>query len=358
MIISDLWIRNFRSYESAHFEFSPGLNAFIGPNGIGKTNLVEALSVLSTQKSHRGSPTQNLIRRGTDIGVLRAKGIRDDRDVLIELEVAKGKTKAFVNKQPLKRAKDLLGALQVTVFAPDDLALIKFGPSNRRDYLDDLVIALDPSQAGTYATFEKSLKQRNSLLKQINTAKDESVEATLDVWDKRVGEAGTTVRNLRQGLLARLRPISSLAYAELAGERRDVTFDYESTWEDDLVETLVINRTNDIRRSVTTTGPHRDDLVITLDGFDTRNEASQGEQRSLALSLRLAGHKLLTEALGEAPLLLLDDVLSELDMDRATALLNSLGDTQTIITSAVELPEIVTPDAEFREFASNDEFYG
>lgn len=358
MIISDLWIRNFRSYESAHFELSPGLNTFIGPNGVGKTNLVEALSVLSTQKSHRGSQTQNLIRRGADRGVLRAKGVRDEREVLIELEVASGRTKAFVNKQPLKRSKDLLGALQVTVFAPDDLALVKFGPSLRRDYLDDLIVALDPSRATTYATFEKSLKQRNSLLKQIYKANDESIEATLDVWDKRVGEAGAKVRDLRYALLERIRPMITLAYAELAGERREIKLDYVSTWNDDLVQELIHNRSNDIRRSVTTIGPHRDDLVITMDDFDTRNEASQGEQRSLALSLRLAGHKLLTEALGEAPLLLLDDVLSELDMDRSIALLNSLGETQTIMTSAIELPEVVTPDAEFREFASNDGFYG
>jgi len=344
MIIEKLWLNDFRNYVSHEVTFSSGLTALVGANGVGKTNLVEALSYLSTLKSFRSSPTESLVRKGCSSAFVRAEGVRDDRSVLIEVEISKGRSRAQVNKQKLKRTRDLLGALQVTVFSPDDLALIKEGPSLRRNFLDNLCIAIDPSSDVLFQNLEKSLKQRNALLKQIRAGKTSDALSTLDVWDKRLSEFGESIANLRTDLLKQLLPFVNSGYDSLAGSSHDVGIDYQLSWSGMLIDALIDSRENDIRRAVTTIGPHRDDVVITLDSLSARNEASQGEQRTLALALRLASHNLIKARLGEPPLLLLDDVLSELDEERSIALLQNLPDGQTVITSAVELPPQVVPD--------------
>ncbi len=345
MQLRTVWVKDFRSYSEFELSLHPGFTAIIGPNGVGKTNLLEAIYLLSTLKSFRGVPTQNLICHGADRAIVRADGLRDGREVLVELELVKGRTRAQVNRQKLSRTRDLLGALRVTIFAPDDLALVKEGPGIRRDLVDDLIVALDPKADAVCSDLERVLKQRNALLRQAAGRLDDSAEATLDVWDSKLAAVGEHLTVRRENLLSDLMPRVTEAYRRLSGEMVEVVATYVRSWSaDTLAQSLVESRVNDIRRGVSTVGPHRDDISLLLGSFDSRTEASQGEQRTLALALRLAGHALLTERLGEPPLLLLDDVLSELDDGRARALLNSLGGSQTVMTSATELPEGIVPD--------------
>ena len=349
MLLRRLWLEDFRSYDKLEVDLGDGLTAIIGPNGSGKTNVLEAVGLLATLKSFRGVTADRLIRRGQPAAIVRAEGIRDGRDVLIELEVRGSRVRAQVNRQKLQRTRDLLGALRITVFAPDDLALIKEGPSIRRDYLDDLAITLDPRRDAIFTDADKVLKQRNALLKQLKGKADESALTTLDVWDEQLSRLGEQVLQIREEVLEALMPRVGAAYALFADKPALVIARYQRSWShDSLAEALADRREDDLRRAVSTVGPHRDDISLTLDDFDSRTEASQGEQRTLALALRFAGHELVTDRIGEAPLLLLDDVLSELDPDRAAALLDHLPPGQTLLTSATDLPSRTRPDQEFR----------
>ncbi|MEM7324388.1 MAG: DNA replication and repair protein RecF [Actinomycetota bacterium] len=349
MQITRLWLQDFRSYETLELPLDVGLTAIVGANGIGKTNLLEALGLLATLKSFRGAPTESLIRRGADTAIIRAEGIRDDREVLIELELGRRRTRAQVNRQRLQRSRDLLGALRITVFAPDDLALVKEGPAVRRGFLDDVLVALEPKADAVLRDLERILKQRNALLRQSHGRLDEAGLMTLDVWDAKLATTGTDVTNRREALVARLLPLVERSYEILAGKPVPVTARYVRSWDADSLDLAIEDqREHDVRRGVTSVGPHRDELDLHLDGLAARTEASQGEQRTLALALRLAGHLLVTEVLKEPPLLLLDDVLSELDPDRSTALLDNLPTGQTVITSASELPPQTNPDRTLR----------
>ena len=349
MRLTNVWLTDFRSHTSASVALSDGLTAIIGPNGSGKTNLLEAIGVLSRLKSFRGASTERLIRRGAERAFVRAQGVRDDRPVLIEIELAPGRSTVLVNKQRLNKNRDLLGALRVTVFAPDDLSLIKDGPSVRRDFLDELMVALDPRNDVLLTDFARTVKQRNTLLKQSKGRLDEAAELTLEVYDNQLATLGMRLTYLREHVLAALMPRVGRAYEILAGTEVSVVANYRRSWEsDDMAEAIAEARSTDVARAITSVGPHRDEIALRIDGFDSRSEASQGEQRTLALALRFAGHELVTEHVGEAPLLLLDDVLSELDPSRATALLSNLPDGQTIITSATDLPELVSPDVILR----------
>ncbi len=345
MRISRLWLQDFRSYDELELPLDEGLTAIVGPNGVGKTNLLEAIGLLATLKSFRGAPTDSLIRRGAERAVVRAEGTRDDREVLIELELGARRTRAQVNRQRLQRARDLLGALRITVFAPDDLALIKEGPAVRRGYLDDVAVAIDPRFDAALRDLDKILRQRNALLRQSHGRLDEGAAATLEVWDAKLAETGTTVTERREELVERVLPHIERSYEILAGAPVPVSATYERSWDQaTLAAALADANQNDVRRGVTSVGPHRDELALGLDGLSARTEASQGEQRTLALALRLAGHLLVTEVVGEPPLLLLDDVLSELDPGRSTALLANLPAGQTVITSAADLPPDAVPD--------------
>lgn len=347
MELTRLWLRDFRNYDELEVGFASGFTALVGPNGVGKTNLLEAVSMLSTTRSFRGAPTDAMIRVGADVAVIRAEGRRDDRDVLIELElVRQGRTRVQVNRQRLRRARDLLGAVRTTVFTPEDLALVKEGPALRRSFLDDLLVALEPAVDRLLGDLDRVLRQRGSLLKQAGGRLDEVTAHTLDVWDHKLADLGQRLTLRREALTAELGPAVDRAYAELAGpDQGRVRLTYQRSWDgDDLAGALADARRDDLRRGVTTVGPHRDDVDVELAGLVARTQASQGEQRTLALGLRLAGHRLLADRLGEAPLLLLDDVLSELDPARSQALLDRLPPGQIVITSAQELPAAARTD--------------
>jgi DNA replication and repair protein RecF len=318
-----------------------------GRNGEGKTNLLEAVGYLATLRSFRGAPADALVRVGADSAIVRAEAERDRRRLLIEAELRPaGRDRIQVNRQPLRRARELLGALSVTVFAPDDLSLVKAGPQGRREYLDDLMVAVQPRRDALRAEFDRILRQRNALLKQAggNPRPAADILVTLDVWDHKLAATGETLAAAREALLADLGPHVSAGYDRVADRAADVRVGYQRSWPDDLAGALASARPDDLRRGVSTVGPHRDDLTATIGGLPSRTHASQGEQRSLALALRLAGHLVVEEASGSRPVLLLDDVFSELDPERSEALLASLPAGQTILTSAGALPALAQPE--------------
>lgn len=350
MHVERLWLRNFRSYSAVDLELTPGLCAVVGPNGVGKSNLLEAVAYLALLESFRGAPTDALIRAGEDAAVVRGSVRADDREQLIEAEiVGNGRNRVQVNRQRLVRARDLLGAVRITVFSPDDLALIKGGPSLRRTLLDQLLVAVDPRNDALRSEFERALRQRNALLKQTRGRLDEAASLTLEVWDAKLVAAGDELARRRAELVEQLEPIVATAYADVAGADAPITLRYEAPWRGvGLMAALAEARADELRRGVTLVGPHRDDLTITLDGLVARSHSSQGEQRSLALSLRLASHRLVHDVVGSPPILLLDDVFSELDPERSAALLRSLPAGQTLLSSAAGMPEGITADQVLR----------
>jgi DNA replication and repair protein RecF len=345
-----LWLTDYRSYAEADVSFAPGLTAVLGPNGQGKTNLLEAVAHLSLLSSFRGAPADALVRRGAQQAIVRAEAERDGRELLVEAELKPtGRDRVQLNRQPLRRARELAGTVLVSVFSPDDLSLVKEGPSGRRRYLDDLLVALDPAADRTRLELERVLKQRNALLKQSGGRLTEDVASTLEVWDQKLVLAGEDLGRRRQDAVSRLAPEVAQAYRDLAAGPSagpaDAAITYDPPWlATGLAAALAEVQRDELRRGVSLVGPHRDELDLQLDGLLARTHSSQGEQRTFALALRLGAHRLVTAAAGTSPVLLLDDVFSELDPDRSAALLAHLPVGQAIITSAAGLPPDATPE--------------
>jgi DNA replication and repair protein RecF len=378
--VRSLWLTDFRSYATAQLDLAPGLTALVGANGEGKTNLLEALAWLATLSSFRGAPTDALVRRGAPFAVVRALAEREGRELLIEAQLqASGRNRVLVNRQPLRRARDLLGSLQVSVFTPDDLAIVKDGPGERRRFVDDALVSLHPRNDALRTAVDKVLRQRNALLKAAGGRLDESGAFTLDVWDAKLAESGAALAAARLDLLDRTRPVLGATYDALAGRPARVGARYAAAWlsagagpadetaapggpdgpddesgtrrrnlQSGLATALAVARTDDVRRGVSTVGPHRDDVVLSIGDAPARLQASQGEQRTLALALRLAVHHVVTASAGSPPVLLLDDVFSELDPERSAALLANLPAGQTLLTTASTLPVDAHPDVVLR----------
>lgn len=347
--LSRLWLNDFRSYHTADVTLPAGTTAVVGRNGEGKTNLLEAVAHLAGT-SLRGASTEAMVRSGAERAVVRAEATRGSRELLIEAELAaRGRGRMQLNRQVVRRRRDLIDALAVTIFSPDDLVMIKGGPGERRTWLDEAVMGLDPHAEEVKATVDKILKQRNALLKGAKGRLDSSAALTLDVWDDRFTRAGEGLASRRQEVLARLSPRITEAYRDLAGRDLPVGAAYQAAWSGDgLAASLAGAREQDLRRGVTTVGPHRDEIAFALGGLPARTHASQGEQRSLALALRLAVHRAVTAERGVSPLLLLDDVLSELDESRSEALVEHLPPGQTLLTTAGPLPSHTTPELVLR----------
>ncbi len=355
MIVRSLELVDFRNYESATFELQPGVTAVVGLNGQGKTNLAESLAYLSSLSSFRGAPTEALIRTGADAAIVRAIVVHDDgRELQVELELSRtGRNRVQVNRQRLGRSRELLGVMRVTVFSPDDLELIKGSPSARRGFLDDTLVSLALKYDAMRLELDRVLKQRNTLLKnglkQAGGRLDADRELTLDVWDAKMADLGDRFGHARAVLVARLTPMVGEAYEQLADRPTAVDLRYEPSWrQTGLGAALAASRADDLRRGVSTVGPHRDELELSINGMPARTHASQGEQRTLALALRLGAHRMVADKEGSAPVLVLDDVLSELDPIRAAALLHHLPVGQVVITTAGPLPEAAHPDAVLR----------
>ena len=346
MRLTHLWLHDFRNYEAADLTLPPGLTVVRGDNGEGKTSLLEGIGYLATLASFRGVPGEALVREGAAQAVVRGEGERNGRQLLIEAEIAlHGRGRVAVNKQRLRKSSDLLDAVRVSVFAPDDLELVKGGPSARRRYLDDALVALSPKHEATRRDLDRILRQRTALLRQSGGRLTPDIATTLDVWDAKLVSAGEALADARAALVADLEPALAKAYADLSPTRGAVTAGYDAPWRRaGLAAALAEARTDELRRGVCLVGPHRDDLTLRINAMPARTHASQGEQRSMALALRLAAHRLVADALDDVPVLLLDDVFSELDPARTEALLHHLPPGQAVLTTAGPLPEGAEPE--------------
>ena len=354
MFVTHLSLADFRNYTSAEVALDAGVTVFTGANGQGKTNLVEAIEFLATLGSHRVAGDQPLVRAGAERAIVRGKvqaGLDDPRTLLLEVEIIPGRAnKAALNRGPLRRPRDLLGALRVVLFAPDDLAIVKGDPADRRGYLDSLITARWPRLAGVRADYDRVLKQRATLLKSLSgrtgRASGADVAATLEVWDGQLAALGAELIAARLTTLSELRPHLLRAYADIAPTNNEAGIAYKSSsvTEDEasiteltqtLLEKMAERRGEEIARGLCLVGPHRDDLTLTLGGLPTKGYASHGESWSSALALRLAAFTLL-RADGVEPVLILDDVFAELDETRRDRLADLVGSAeQVLITAAV-----------------------
>ena len=367
MYVAHLTLVDFRSYVTAEVPLEPGATAFIGRNGQGKTNLVEAIDYLSRLSSHRVAADAPLVRAGAERALVRAAVVRDGRQAMLEVEINPGKSnRARVNRADLPRARELIGLVRTVMFAPDDLVLVKGDPSGRRAFLDDLLVLRTPRLAGVRQDYERVLKQRNSLLKTAGHARrgsssEESALSTLGVWDSHLARTGAEILAERLRLVAELRPYVGNAYATVArgASSDDAGLEYQPSLEigdltdraaltDRLLEELERRRPDELDRGLSLVGPHRDELLLSLGNGEpstprlpVRGYASHGESWSFALALRLASYDLL-RADGDDPILILDDVFAELDTERRAQLAELVaGAEQVLVTAAVaaDVPE-------------------
>jgi DNA replication and repair protein RecF len=364
--VRHLSVSDFRSWHSAEVAFDPGPSVLVGANGQGKTNLVEALGYLATLSSHRVPTDAPLVRSGAERSVVRAAIVADGRELRVELEITPGRAnRAKLNGAAVPRPRDVLGALRVVLFAPEDLAIVRGDPSERRRFLDELAVARSPRLAGVRADYERVLKQRSTLLKSAGAARRAGGTAelrTLDVWDGHLADYGAQLLSARLAAVAALRPHAAAAYAQVAPASVELTLRYNSslgaampesadtsTPDPDLLEAALLAelarmRPAELERGVNLVGPHRDDLDLGLGELAVRGYASHGESWSTALSLRLGSFELLRADYpeGAEPVLVLDDVFAELDVNRREQLALVAGKAeQAIITAAVpsDVPE-------------------
>lgn len=364
MWVSQLALTDFRSYPDVTVTLEPGVTTFVGRNGQGKTNLVEAIGYVATLGSHRVAQDAPLVRHGTEQAFIRCTIEANERPTLVEIAILAGRAnQARINRSVAARVRDVLGILRIVVFAPEDLALVKGDPSDRRAFLDGLLTQRTPRLAGTRADVERILRQRNALLKSARSSRrsqDEHLDSTLSVWNEQLAAAGGELIAARQALLADLREPAAANYAHVAQDEQAVlAVDYQSSlaaalgddvplgstsrddWSQALLSAMAVVRRDELDRGVTLVGPHRDDMLIGLGPVPAKGYASHGESWSIALALRLASFDVL-RADGEDPVLILDDVFAELDAARRQRLAERLQEaTQVLITAAVDadIPE-------------------
>jgi DNA replication and repair protein RecF len=363
MRIRHLSVADFRSWRAADVAFDPGPAVLVGANGEGKTNLVEALNYVATLTSHRVAADAPLVRSGADLAVVRAAVVSDDRELRVELEIAPGRAnRARLNGAPVTRPRDVLGVLRTVLFAPEDLAIVRGDPSERRRFLDELVVARNPRFAAVRADYERVLKQRAALLKSAGAARRGGELSTLDVWDGHLAEHGAQLTAARLAALAALRPHATAAYAQVAPTSAALTLGYSSVLsqalpdigfgpppEPAVLEAALLAALEqawpaELDRGVHLVGPHRDELELGIGELPVRGYASHGEGWSVALALRLGSYELLrSDGLpGGDPVLILDDVFAELDDERREQLALAAGKAeQSIVTAAVadDVPE-------------------
>ena len=374
MYVRHLTVANFRSYETAELPLEPGVTTLVGLNGQGKTNLVEAIGYLATLSSHRVATDAPLVRFGADQAIIRGVVVRDGRETLIELELNPGRAnRARLGRSPMQRPREVLGTLRTVLFAPEDLALVKGDPSERRKFLDELLVARQPRWAGVRSDYDKVLKQRNALLKSAapvlrkgsryrprpgEEPADEARESalhTLDIWNEHLAGVGSQLLYARLRLMRDLGPYLAKAYDEVSAGQSDARVSYRSSLREEVADSIAAGevpeieqlrteilaaldeaRPREVERGVSLVGPHRDDVVLTLGELPAKGYASHGESWSFALGLRLAAYQLLRHDLGEDPVLVLDDVFAELDSGRRERLAAMIADCeQVLITAAV-----------------------
>ncbi|MGZ5413609.1 MAG: DNA replication/repair protein RecF [Aeromicrobium sp.] len=351
MHVSHLSLHNFRSYGEVEVDLAPGSSVFVGANGQGKTNLVEAIDYVATLTSHRVASDTPLVRADSDRAVIRASVVRGDRTALIEVEITPGKAnRARINRSPLPRTRDIVGVLRTELFSPEDLALIKGDPADRRRFLDTLLVLQTPRLGGVKSDYDRILRQRNTLLKSAGRRRDAELP-TLDIWDENLARVGGELMAARIALLAALAPYLASAYiqvaANAAADRQVATAVYRPSFEVEeravdaeslesaLLAELSRRRRDELDRGVSLVGPHRDDVTLTLGELPAKGYASHGESWSFALALKLSSFELL-RADGDDPVLILDDVFAELDLGRREHLAALVGSAeQVLVTAAV-----------------------
>jgi DNA replication and repair protein RecF len=344
-----LEVVDFRNHPAAAVDLPPGVAVFAGPNGVGKTSLLEAVGYLATLGSHRAGQDSSLVRAGAASALVRAAAVRAGRRVLVDVEIRPGSgVRGRVNGAPAPRPRDLLGIIRATVFAPEDLALVRGDPEERRRFLDALAVQRLPRYQASRQDYDRVLRQRNTLLRSAAGRLPNAGLATLEVWDEKLAGAGAELWAERLRLVAAMTPLVERAYHSLAAQDDPVEVTYLSsvTGADSvdpdpaglasvLRDRLVADRAREVERGLTLSGPHRDDLVLGLRGLPTRSHASHGEAWSLALALRLGSHRLLASE-GEEPILLLDDVFAELDRGRRDRVADAAERAeQALVTAAV-----------------------
>ncbi|HEY8754582.1 MAG TPA: DNA replication/repair protein RecF [Arthrobacter sp.] len=384
MYLEHLSLTDFRSYPQVELALEPGVTVLVGANGIGKTNLMEAIGYLATLSSHRVSSDGPLLRFGTERALVRARVVRGGQTTVLELEInASRANRGRINRSNPVRARDLLGICQTVLFAPEDLALVKGDPSNRRRFLDELLVSLIPRHSATRTDYDRVLKQRNALLKSARAGKFTAAhEATLDVWDQHMARAGAELLHARLDLVELLRPHLGKAYAQLTDGSKEASAVYRSTiqnlMDDDggtapvagggsmvagsaaaedlrnltveelterYVQAFAASRRKELERGISLVGPHRDELELILGEAPAKGYASHGETWSMCLSLRLASYYVMLDDArtgGSAPILILDDVFAELDVQRRRKLAAIVsGAEQVLVTAAVDadIPE-------------------
>ena len=330
--IESIKLSNFRNYESLELSFDKGTNIFYGDNAQGKTNILESVYLCGTSKSHKGSKDREIIRFEQDEAHIRMMVGKDSMSYKIDMHLRKNKAKGVaINGLPIKKARELLGVVNLVFFSPEDLNIIKNGPAERRRFLDSELCQLDKIYLSDLTTYNKILNQRNKLLKDMVYRPD--LKDTLPVWDMQLVETGRKIIRRRKQFVDELNEIVHDIHYRISGEKEDLLLQYEPSIEDIFFEDELSKvKERDMRQCMTSVGPHRDDLLFSIGEVDIRKFGSQGQQRTSALSLKLSEIELVKRSIHDTPVLLLDDVLSELDSNRQNYLLNSIHDTQTLIT--------------------------
>lgn len=332
MIIKSLELDNFRNYGTLSINFDSGTNILYGDNAQGKTNILEAIYLSATTKSHKGSKDRDIIHFDAEEAHIRTYVVKDGLENRVDMHLRKNKSKGIaINGQKIKKAADLLGLLNVVFFSPEDLSIIKNGPSERRRFVDMELCQLDKFYLNDLNNYNKIVNQRNKLLKEISF--NPGLKDTLFVWDSQLVSYGSKLINRRKAFIAQLNEIIYEIHTKLSGGKEELHIVYEpDVLPEDFEKKLEVSQERDVRLKQTSIGPHRDDFSFMVGEIDIRKFGSQGQQRTAALSLKLSEIELVKKITKDTPLLLLDDVLSELDSNRQNYLLNSIGDIQTIIT--------------------------
>lgn len=332
MIIKSISLQDFRNYESLDINFEKKNNIIFGDNAQGKTNLLEACFVSGTSRSFQNCRDSEMIRFGKDESHIKTIVEKDGREVRIDIHLKKNKKKGIaVNRIPLKKASDLFGILNVILFSPDDLEIIKLGPQERRRFLDTELCQIDKIYLSDLTQYKKALANRNQLLKDIYF--EPSLRDTLPVWNEKVAEYGKKVIRRREAFVLDFAPIVKNIHKNLSGGKEEPVVTYSpDVRSEEIFDVIEKNTEKDLKAGTTTKGPHRDDIIFEIDGKDIRSFGSEGQKRTCALSLKLSEIKMIENSIHQEPVLLLDDVLSELDRNRQNMLLSSLNDVQTIVT--------------------------
>ena len=334
MIVESLKLQNYRNYEYLNMNFDEKINIIYGDNAQGKTNILESMYVCATSKSHRGSKDREIIRFDNDESHIKVNVKKNDMNYRIDMHLKKNKPKGIaVNGIPIKRAVELFGILNIVFFSPEDLNIIKNGPSERRRFIDMELSQLDKIYLDCLINYNKVVNQRNSLLKEYAFSGREDIISSLDIWDMQLVKYGNDVIKSREKFVKEINDLVKSIHTKLSGDREQLEIIYEPcVKEQDFESELVRVRDRDLKFKCTNIGPHKDDMCFLINGMDVRKYGSQGQQRTAALSLKLAEIELVKQIIHDTPVLFLDDALSELDSRRQNFLLDSIGNIQTMIT--------------------------